>query len=78
MPRYRVLAQSFINDRIVHPGDIVEYSGGEVSDNLELIDEPKARRGKPAKVETPADVEDVDTVETPADVEDVTSGEDLV
>ena len=46
MARYRVLAQSFIDNRTYHPGEVVEYDG-EVADNLELLDEPKTRRGKP-------------------------------
>lgn len=50
MPRYRVLERSFINNSTFEPGAVIEYDG-EVADNLELIEEPKARRGKGSKVE---------------------------
>jgi len=68
MPRYRVLERSFINNSTLEPGAVVEYDG-EVSDNLELIKELKASRGKPAKGEDHAAVETVD---------DDPAGEDLV
>ncbi len=39
MPQYRVLQKSFIDNKLVDEGEIIEYHG-EVSDNLELIGEP--------------------------------------
>lgn len=47
MPKYKVLAKSFINNSIVEEGDIVDYDGKPGS-NLELVegDKPKARGGK--------------------------------
>ena len=41
MPKYRVLAKSFINNAIAEVGDVVEYNGKPGS-NLELIPEKKA------------------------------------
>lgn len=38
--KYRVLATSWINNRIVNEGDIVEYVG-KAGSNLEEIKEPK-------------------------------------
>lgn len=46
MAQYRVLAKSFINDRIVEEGDIVDYDG-ETSDNLEPV-KGKAKKADPA------------------------------
>ena len=45
MPRYQVLRKSYLNDRLVAAGEIVEYDG-EPGENLKLI-EPE----KPAKKE---------------------------
>lgn len=47
MPKYKVLAKSFINNSIVEEGDIVDYDGKPGS-NLELVegDKPKAKGGK--------------------------------
>jgi hypothetical protein len=36
MPKYTVLAKSFIHNRLFEEGEEVDYEG-EVSDNLELI-----------------------------------------
>lgn len=47
MPKYKVLAKSFINNSIVEEGDIVEYDGKPGS-NLELIEDDKPKRGKKA------------------------------
>lgn len=52
MPKYRVLAKSFINNSIVEEGEIVEYAG-RAGSNLELIKEDKPR--KPAKGAVPAE-----------------------
>jgi hypothetical protein len=42
MARYKVLAQSFINDALVAEGEVVVLDdSAEVSDNLQLIEEPK-------------------------------------
>ena len=42
MARYKVLVQSFINDALVAEGEVVVLDDeAEVSDNLELIVEPK-------------------------------------
>lgn len=47
MPKYKVLAKSFINNSIVEEGDIVEYDGKPGS-NLELVegDKPEVKGGK--------------------------------
>jgi hypothetical protein len=47
MAIYRVLERSFINNALVEEGATVEYDG-EVASNLELIEEPKATKGKAA------------------------------
>ena len=47
MASYRVLEKSFINNALVEEGTIIEYEG-EAHDNLELIEEPKATKGKAA------------------------------
>jgi hypothetical protein len=39
MAKYRVLKQSFINDRIVEAGTVVEYAGIPHRSNLAPIDE---------------------------------------
>lgn len=51
MAQYRVLQKSFIGNRIVEEGEVVDYDG-DVSDNLELV---KKEKGKKAAAETPAD-----------------------
>lgn len=43
MAKYRVLQTSFIDNKLVHEGEIVEYDG-EASHNLELI-EPEKKAG---------------------------------
>jgi hypothetical protein len=48
MPQFRVLAKSFINNRIVEEGEVVEFDG-EPGSNLEAI---KPAKGK--KAEAPA------------------------
>ena len=45
MPQYRVLQKSYVGNRIVEEGEVVEYDG-EASDNLELIEQPKQAKGK--------------------------------
>lgn len=49
MPKYRVLAKSFIHNTIVEEGEVVEYDGRPGS-NLELIEEAKQKpvKAKPA------------------------------
>jgi hypothetical protein len=47
MAKYRVLEKSFINNALAEEGDIVEYDG-EVSSNLELVDDAP-QRGRPKK-----------------------------
>lgn len=49
MPKYRVLAKSFINNAIVQEGEVVEYDG-QPGSNLELIESAKAegKRGRKA------------------------------
>ena len=46
--KYLVLARSFINNRLVEEGDIVEYDG-KPGTNLELIKEQKAEEPKAKK-----------------------------
>lgn len=47
MPKYKVLAKSFINNSIAEEGEIVEYDG-KPGTNLELLEDDKPRRGKKA------------------------------
>ena len=47
MARYKVLVQSFINDALVAEGEVVVLDdSAEVSDNLQLIEEPKEVKKK--------------------------------
>ena len=46
MPQYRVVQKSFINNRIVEEGEVIDYDG-EASDNLEPL--KPAKKGKPAE-----------------------------
>lgn len=39
MPEVRVLEKSYINLRIVEPGEIIDYDG-ELGSNLELVNPP--------------------------------------
>lgn len=53
MPKYYVLAKSFINNTIAEVGDVVEYDGKPGS-NLELIPEKKPdapKKGVSAKAQ---------------------------
>lgn len=53
MPKYYVLAKSFINNTIAEVGDVVEYDGKPGS-NLELIPEKKPdapKKGASAKAQ---------------------------
>lgn len=51
MARYRVLEKSFINNRLVQPGEEIDYDG-EASANLQRLDagpedvKPEKRQGK--------------------------------
>lgn len=45
--RVRVLEKSFINDRLVDEGEIIEFEG-EPGSNLEVLDPPAAKDSKPA------------------------------
>lgn len=47
--QYRVLQKSFIGNRIVEEGEVIEYDG-EPSSNLELV-----KKGKKAAADAPAD-----------------------
>lgn len=38
MPKYRVLKKSFIDNRIVEEGEIIEFAGVPHTSNLEAID----------------------------------------
>lgn len=53
MPQYRVLQKSYVGNRIVEEGEVVEYDG-EASDNLELIKPAKGKKAD-AQAEQPAD-----------------------
>jgi hypothetical protein len=48
MPRYTVLAKSFINNRLHEAGDEVEFDG-DAGENLELIENPSVQPTKPDK-----------------------------
>ncbi len=39
MPKYKVLQKSFIGDRLVEVGEVVDYEG-EMGSNLESLDKP--------------------------------------
>ena len=45
--RVRVLEKSFIDNRLVDEGAIIEYDG-DLGPNLEAVDEAPAKRGKAA------------------------------
>ena len=47
MAQVRVKQLSFINNSLVPEGTVVEYDG-ELSDNLELVEEDKPKRAKKA------------------------------
>jgi hypothetical protein len=51
MPQYRVLQKSFIGNRIVDEGEIVDYDG-EPSDNLELV--KKGKKAAESAADAPA------------------------
>ena len=54
MARYIVNEKSYIDNRIVEAGDEIEYTppeGTTVSENLTLIEEPKAGKKTPAQAE---------------------------
>lgn len=51
MPKYKVLQKSFIGNRIVEEGEIVDYDG-EPSENLEPVD--KAAKKAAASVDADA------------------------
>lgn len=42
MPKYKVLQKSYINNKIVEEGEIVEFDG-DVSDNLKLMKRGEAK-----------------------------------
>jgi hypothetical protein len=48
MPQYRVLQTSFINNAIVHEGEVVEYDG-EAGSNLEPIEDEKPAKSSKGK-----------------------------
>ena len=48
MPKYRVLAKSFINNTVVEEGAVVEYDG-QPGSNLELLEPAKAEGDKGKK-----------------------------
>lgn len=54
MAQYRVTETSFINNKLVQAGDIVEYEG-RAGKNLELI---KTGKGKKVEAEVETKVED--------------------
>lgn len=48
MPKYKVLAKSYINNTIVEEGEIVEYNGKPGS-NLQLVEEKDQKKEEPKK-----------------------------
>lgn len=52
MPQYRVLQKSFIGNRIVEEGEIIDFDG-EASDNLELV--KKGKKAAEPAADAPAD-----------------------
>lgn len=54
MPQYRVLQKSFIGNRIVEEGEVIEYDG-DASDNLELVKKGKKAADAPAADASGAD-----------------------
>lgn len=53
MPKYRVLETSFIGERLVEPGEVIDYEG-KAAHNLELVEEKGAKRAPKAKADEPA------------------------
>ena len=47
MAKYRVLKESFIDNKIVQPGDEIEFSG-KAGKNLEAMKEPRKPAGENA------------------------------
>lgn len=47
MPQYRVLQKSFIGNRIVEEGEVIDYDG-EASENLEPVKKGKKAAEAPA------------------------------
>ena len=43
MPKYTVLAKSFIDNTLVEPGEVIEFSG-KPGTNLELVKETKPKK----------------------------------
>lgn len=64
MPKFRVLETSFIGDKLVHPGDVVDFDG-KYGSNLEPLEPIK--KAKAPKAEEPAQTEDPAAVEDPAE-----------
>lgn len=57
MARYKVLATSYINNKLVHPGDVVEYKG-KAGSNLELVKEKKEAPADPPQGGDAGDAKD--------------------
>lgn len=55
MPKYRAVRKSFVDNHIREEGEVFEYTppeGTTISDNLELVEEPKKQgKGKPGAAE---------------------------
>lgn len=60
MPKFRVIETSFIGNKLVQPGDVVEYDGkyGSNLEPIEPIKKSKAKAEEPAPPEDPAPPEE--------------------
>jgi len=51
MPKYEVLVKSYLNDREVYPGEVIEYAG-KAGTNLRLV----SQKEKPTKLMSRAEL----------------------
>lgn len=58
MAQYKVLATSWIGDKLRQPGEIIEFSG-EAGSSLELVKAKKKDKAADAEVEPAADADPV-------------------
>lgn len=69
MPQYKVLQRSFIGDRLVEEGEIVEYSGEASKENLALI--KTSKKAATATTEESTAVTDTSATDTSAGAGDI-------
>jgi hypothetical protein len=46
--KVKVMKESFVNNQLVYPGEVIEVSDDlKLADNLQKVEEPKKPKGKP-------------------------------